>query len=179
MLKRVLYLIAAITILAAPATNAKDMTGLWGFGCFNSDAPVGASFWLNDKLGIDLSIWAKSKDIDGQNASSFWFESDVSYVMKDSKRVNIFVRPGLVFARLDDRVYGTGVYAESWTKISLKIVGGTEVFLSDNLSIWGAHGFKFNLSAPPNSVDGSSWNFETGTHNTTEIGFHFYFKQKQ
>jgi hypothetical protein len=176
MLKKVFGLMLVLALLAPITTNAMDMTGKWGLGYFSSDAPVGVRYWLNQKLGVDLGVGFESKDLGDNTATSFWFEGGFPYVLMDTDRANFFVRPGVVFASLDDRVYGTGVLDKKWNNITIKLTPGAEVFFGDHFSLQAAHGIMIDLISPPDGAGDSKTDFNTGAYSVSEIGFHFYFK---
>ena len=176
MLKKMFGLMLVMALLIPVAGNAMDMTGKWGLGYFSSEAPVGVRYWINEKLGVDLGIGFESKDFGDETATSFWFEGGFPYVLMDTDRANFFVRPGLVFASLDDRVYGNNNLDETWTKITIKLTPGAEVFFGEHFSLQAAHGIMIDLTTPPDAVGDSKTEFNTGAYSISEIGFHFYFK---
>ena len=175
MLRKFFVIVFAIAILVPVTSNAMDMTGKWGLGYFSNDAPVGVRYWFNEKFGLDVGLGFESIDQGDESASSMWFEVGVPYILMDTERANFFVRPGLVYASLDDRVYGSGLLDDTWSNITVKITPGAEVFFGENFSLEAAHGIMIDLMSPPGDGD-SMTNFGTGAYSITQIGFHFYFK---
>ncbi len=176
MLKK-LTVIALALILTIPVIgNAKDLTGRFSLGYFDSDAPVGIRYWVNDKVGIDLGLGFESIDLGDENGTSFWLEAGVPYVVYPTDRANFFVRPGVIFSSLDNRVYGSGASDEKWTVIELMLTPGAEVFFGDHFSLQAAHGLKVRITSPPDEIsDESSTDFGSLAGSITWLGFHFYF----
>ena len=169
MTKRVIILTLAC-LLAMPALSlAKDMTGKWGLGYFNNDAPVGARFWTGPKLGIDVGVGFESMDLGDESATNFYIEAGLPYVVFPSERANFFVRPGVLFASFDELVSSTE------TMIQITFAPGAEVFFGDHFSLEAAHGIAIEIASPHGDGD-SSTDFGTFGASITTLGFHFYFK---
>lgn len=196
MKKLLIFTLAAL--LCAPAVSlAKDMTGKWGLGYFSSDAPVGGRIWLNEKIGLDIGVGFEMRDqyvpnpnttgpADAEmkeSATSFWFEVGAPIVVMPTERANFFIRPGVVFAQLDDRTYGTGVLDSRWTQITLLATPGAEIFFGDNFSLTAGHGIAVDILSVPDE-DGipeyrrgeSETTIRTFDASVTYFGFHFYFQ---
>jgi hypothetical protein len=176
MLKK-LTIIALAVFLAIPmVTNAKDLTGRFSLGYFDSDAPVGIRYWATEKIGFDLGVGFESIDLGDENGTSFWLEVGVPYVVYPTDRANFFIRPGVVFASLDNRVYGSGDLDEKWSVFTLLLTPGAEVFFGEHFSLQAAHGFALRITSPPDEIsDESSTDFSSIAASVTTIGFHFYF----
>ncbi len=188
-MKRVIML-GLMVLLALPVMgSAKDMTGKYGLGYFNTDAPVGARFWVAPKVGIDVGVGFKMEDVyvgaqpEKQTASSFWIEAGVPFVIFPSERANFFVRPGVVLGLLDDRSYGTGNLDSKWTLLSFSLTPGAEIFFGDHFSLEAGHGIALDMLMVPDE-DGIPTYRRGETETTvrsfdasvTYLGFHFYFK---
>jgi len=180
-------LCALAVMLVIPAVgNAVDMTGKYGLGYFSSDAPVGGRIWATPELGIDVGIGFESVDIwegsDKTSATSFWFEIGFPYVVVNTERANFFVRPGLLFGQLDDRVYGFGGLDEKWTTMTFSLAPGAEVFFGDHFSLEAGHGIAIDMQKyPDDPVYGdrageSETRIRTFGEGISYLGFHFYFK---
>jgi hypothetical protein len=175
-------LLLAVLILATPVmNNAMDMSGKYGLGYFNSDAPVGARYWIDKKVGVDLGLGFESQDLGSKKANSFWLEAGIPYVIFNKDRVNFLIRPGVVYGKLDARPYGIDS-EKKWTKVNVSLMPVAEFFLSDNFSIEAGHGLEVEFISYPND---SSYGALMGKSRTsirslaasaTQIGFHFYFK---
>jgi len=175
MLKKIFGLMLVFALVVPVVSSAMDMTGKWGLGYFSSDAPVGVRYWVNEKVGVDVGLGFDNTDLGDESAMSFWFEIGAPYVLMGTERANFFFRPGLVYASLDDRVYGSGTLDDTWTNITIKLTPGAEVFFGEHFSLEAAHGITIDLMSPPGDGD-SSTNFGTGAYSITQLGFHFYFK---
>lgn len=176
MFKKLIVSVLVLAIMVPAVASAKDLTGRFGLGYFHSDAPVGLRYWVNDKVGLDIGVGFESRDLGEESASSFWIEAGVPYIVYPSDRANFYVRPGIVYASLDDRVHGTGAYDETWSVITLKLMPGAEVFFGDHFSLQAAHGFEVTLSSPPDEVsDESTTDIKTTAASISYLGFHFYF----
>ncbi len=187
MFKRVLCLSAALLLVLSTSVMAKDLSGRWGLGYFNTNAPVGVRYWATPEIGIDLGVgfdatqdmfqdtatgeWKK------QTALSFWFEGGLPYIVFPSERANFFVRPGVRVGILDDRIYGTGDYDETWTVIVISLTLGGEVFFGDHFSLEAGHGVAVDLITPPEVVNEESFtDIHTFDASIAYLGFHFYFR---
>ena len=193
MIKRVTILTLAC-LLALPAISlAKDMTGKYGLGYFNSDAPVGARFWASERLGVDIGVgfesvqemWSPDPgnvDATKESFTSFWFEAGFPYVVFPGDRANFFIRPGVVLGILDDRVYGTVTedgngLDETWTQITFSLTPGAEVFFGEHFSLEAGHGIQIQITTPPDAISDESFtDIKTFDASVTYLGFHFYFK---
>jgi len=182
-----LMILAVVALLAIPAlSNAVDMTGKYGLGYFNTDAPVGGRIWLTPDLGLDLGIGFKAESVwmgaDKETATSFWLEAGFPYVVVATDRANFFVRPGVVFGQLDDRSFGTENLDEKWTYMSFSLTPGAEVFFGDHFSLEAGHGIAIDMQKYPDNAAYGSRAGETETMirtfdaGLTYLGFHFYFK---
>ncbi len=180
--------IAAVLLLMIPAvSSAVDMTGKYGLGYFHKDAPVGVRYWVNENVGLDIGVGLDASTVymagEKETAVSFWAEVGVPYVIVDTDRANFFVRPGIMYASLDDRVYGQYGLDETWTQITLSLAPGAEIFFGDHFSLEAGHGFAVDLlSVPDNNAVPEFRRGETETTirtfdaSITYIGFHFYFE---
>ena len=190
MLKRTFAVALAALFVLPFAVQSKDMTGKMGLGYFSSDAPVGGRIWLGERAAVDLGVGFEMKDVyfsanggtpTKEKATSFWFEAGVPYVVYPGDRANFFVRPGVVFGQLDDRVYGTGALDETWTQITISATLGAEVFFGEQFSLEAGHGIAIDMLSVPDAV-GAPRGGETETTirsfdaSVTYLGFHFYFK---
>ncbi|HEQ98355.1 MAG TPA: hypothetical protein ENO22_03325 [candidate division Zixibacteria bacterium] len=176
MLKKLTIIAIALILVIPVIGNAKDLTGRFSLGYFDSDAPVGFRYWVNDKIGLDLGLGFESVDLGEENGTSFWVEAGVPYVVYPTDRANFFIRPGVVFASLDNRVYGSGPLDEKWTVFTILLTPGAEVFFGDHFSLQAAHGFALRITSPPDEIsDESSTDFSSIAASVTTIGFHFYF----
>ena len=192
MAKRVMILALALLFVIPAMSFAKDMTGKWGLGYFSNDAPVGARFWVNEKVGVDLGVGFSANgyvvsegappDVtySTETATSFWVDLGVPYVVFPSDRANFFVRPGVVFGIIDDMDpdLGTQTVDETWTQITVSLTPGAEVFFGEHFSLEAGHGIALDLTTPPDAINGgeSTTDIRTFDASVTYLGFHFYFK---
>ncbi len=182
--------IAVVLLLMIPAvSSAVDMTGKYGLGYFHKGAPVGARYWINEKVGLDVGVGLDASTVyvggEKETAISFWAEVGLPYVIMDTDRANFFVRPGVMLASLDDRSAQYGEYGldESWTRLTVSLAPGAEIFFGDHFSLEAGHGFAVDLlSVPDNNAIPEYRRGETETTirtfdaSITYIGFHFYFE---
>jgi hypothetical protein len=193
MFKKLLLLTAVLVLAFAVTSTAKDLTGRFGLGYYESDAPVGIRYWVNEKIGIDAGIgfqsvdgiiqeeWNNSGDYtaDTVSATQFVFSVGVPYVVYPTERANFMVRPGLLFKSNDKKFKDEeeireklGIEGESQIYITLHLVG--EVFFGDHFSLEAAHGFNVGMISPFGDGD-SKMNFGSASGSITQLGFHFYF----
>jgi hypothetical protein len=172
-----LTIIALAMILVVPMiVNAKDLTGRFSLGYFDSDAPVGIRYWVTEKIGFDLGLGFESVDLGEENGTSFWLEAGVPFIVYPTDRANFFIRPGIQFASLDNRVYGSGPLDEKWTVFTLLLTPGAEVFFGEHFSLQAAHGLAIRITSPPDEIsEDSSTDFGSLAGSITMLGFHFYF----
>ncbi len=184
-MKKNIIAILLLLIVLPLSGKALDMSGKYGLGYFNTDAPLVGRFWLSPTLGLDLGLGFEMKDIyfDGEKekATSFWLEAGLPFVIKSTERANFFVRPGVIFASLDDRVYGTGDLDEKWSQITLTLTPGAEVFFGEHFSLTAGHGIAVDILSVPDAVGGdrggeSEMTVRTFDGGVSYLGFHFYFK---
>ncbi len=189
MLKRLTILTLAFLLVLSTASFAKDMTGKWGLGYFNSNAPVGVRFWATPVVGVDIGVGFNGTEVaerdtttglptgETTTATSFWVEAGIPYVVFPGDRANFMVRPGLVFASLDDRSFsmGTGVLDDTWTEVRVSLTLAGEVFFGEHFSLEAGHGINVQLLSPPGDGD-SQTNFSTFGASVSHLGFHYYFK---
>lgn len=183
-MKNTLFLLAALLLAVPMAGNAKDMSGKFGLGYFSSDAPVGFRYWATPKVGLDLGLGFEAKNVymgsSKETATSFWVDFGIPYVIWERDRANLFVRPGGMIAVLDDRVYGTGSLDETWTKFTVSITPGAEIFFGDNFSLEAGHGIAIDITSVPDAVGAprggeSETEIRTFDASVTYLGFHYYF----
>jgi hypothetical protein len=169
MLKKLFGLMLVLALLAPVTGNAMDMTGKVGCGFYNSMAPIGVRYWLNDKLGADLGIGFISDDDGNETTTTLSFEVGFPYIMYPSERANLFIRPGLLFSSTD---YPAPV--DKRTELTLSLSPGVEVFFGDRFSLEASHGLEINLISP--SAGENQTDFMTTASSIVDLGFHFYFK---
>lgn len=170
--KATIALVSALLLLPTLA-SAKDMTGKFGIGYYVSDAPVGLRYWMTPKVGLDIGLGLDMTDLGDESATSYFFEVGIPYVVVGTERANFFIRPGVAFGILDDRVYGSGTVDDTWTDITITLAPGAEVFFGDNFSLEASHGIGIQILSPPEGD--SLTNVSTFGAGVSELGFHFYF----
>ncbi len=184
MFKKILLVLVVVSLTAPSALMAKDMTGKFALGYYNSDAPVAVRYWATDKVAIDGGIGlsmievpdASATDPDATTSTfSFWFDVGVPVKVWDHERAHFFVRPGLLLAILDDREFGGMGLDETWTVVTGQLALGAEVFLTDNFSLDASHGFNLIFTTPPEDYGDSTMDVKTFGDSVTNVGFHFYF----
>jgi hypothetical protein len=168
------------------------MSGKWGLGYFNTDAPVGVRVWATPALGIDIGVGFESvenywydpetepENPEKVNATSFWFEVGFPYIVFPSERANFFLRPGFQLGMIDDRNFGfwddTGFDAK-WTIMTFSLTPGAEVFIGENFAIEAGHGIALEITSQPDELGGESFtDIRTFDASLAYLGFHFYFK---
>ena len=156
------------------AASAKDMTGRFGLGYFNSDAPVGMRYWFSPKVGIDLGVGFESRDLGANNATSYWIEGGIPYTIYSADNANLYLRASGTLGILDDRVYGSGTLDKTWTTVRVTIGPAAEVFFGDHFSLQAAHGIAIDFVSPPDPAE-SLTSVSTLAGGVSELGFHFYF----
>jgi hypothetical protein len=175
--KATIALVSALLLLPTLA-SAKDMTGKFGLGYYMTDAPVGIRYWVTPKVGLDLGVGYELKDLGSENASSYWFDLGIPYIVVGTERANFFVRLGATIGILDNKAYyqmtdANGVIDKTWSDVNVSLAPGAEVFVGDNFSLEASHGINFQFLSPPEGD--SLFNVKTFGNSITTIGFHFYF----
>ncbi len=175
MFKKLLLLTAVLVLAFAVTSTAKDLTGRFGLGYYESDAPVGIRYWVNEKIGIDAGIGFQSidgfMDADGDNtsATNVWFSFGIPYVVYPTERANFMFRPGVLFGIFDED------YFDPKTEITIQLHLVAEVFFGDNFSLEAAHGLNILLQTPADDDADNLAHFGTVSGSITQLGFHFYF----
>ena len=178
---KTLVLVMAAATIGFSSAESRDMKGKYGLGYFNSDAPVGGRIWVSPKLGVDVGVGFEATDVmfEGtkESATSLWFEAGFPYVVFSGERANFFVRPGVMFGSLDDRVYGTGGLDDTWSLLAVSGTLGAELFFGENFSLEAGHGIKVSTMTPPDEIGSESMTtISSFGADITYFGFHFYFK---
>ncbi len=175
-------IVAIVALMTIPAMSfAKDMTGKYGLGYFNSSTPVGGRYWVNSNFGIDLGFGFESTDQGDDNYTDFYVGAGFPYVVYDTERVNFLIRPGITYGSLDGRPYG--IMSESkWTMLSFTLMPVAEVFFGDHFSVQAGHGFEIEMLSYPDEAEfgvlagESRTNIRTIEGGISHLGFNFYFK---
>lgn len=194
MFKKVSMLAVALMITVPAFAVAKDLNGRFGIGYFHNDAPVGFRYWASEKLGIDIGIGFDAQNVysatqvngetqyDKELATSFWVEVGAPFIVVPTERANFFVRPGVIFASLDNRSQMGGGVDASWTRITLLATPGVEVFFGDHFSLEAGHGVAVDITSVPDEAGISEMrrgetelDVRTFDASVTYLGFHFYF----
>jgi hypothetical protein len=172
-MKKILFFTIALCLVAGTAL-AKDTTGRLGIGFTYSQTPVGARYWVNDKVGVDAGFGIKTRD-DG-NLTDFAFSGGVPIVlMNDADRVNFLVRPGVLYTSTDTNTQDYSAATDLMLSATLEF----EVFLTDDFSASASHGFAISIMDDGSPNSSSTTDYGTFGNNLTEFGFHYYFKAKQ
>ena len=165
-MRKIVFFTIALCLVASSAVMAKDMTGRFGLGFINNEAPVGGIYWLNAKVGINAGFGFESIDATPDALTNFAFDFGVPFVVYNtSDRVNFYLRPGLLFQSMDQ---GGG----SDTQMDLTASLMFEVFVTDDFSVSAAHGFGVSIYSPDQGD--SMTNFGTFGDNWTNFGFYYY-----
>jgi hypothetical protein len=168
-------ILAALVALPTLA-SAKDLTGRFGLGDYDSDAPIGMRYWFSPKLGLDLGLGYQSNDLGAENATNFFVDAGMPYVVVGTERANFFVRPSISYGMIDDRNFGTLNLNESWNRFRFLVEPGAEVFVGDHFSLEASHGFGVELLQAPDQYNQDDLvSFSTLGRGISELGFHFYF----
>jgi hypothetical protein len=184
MFRKLILATLAIAMVVPAASMAKDMTGKFALGFYNSDAPVAVRYWATDMVAVDAGVGLSVKEVmdyssadstGTTNAFSFWFEVGVPIKVWDHERAHFFVRPGALIGILDDREFGTGALDKTWTQVTGQLALGAEVFLTDNFSLDANHGFNLIYTSPPDEVGDATFDVKTFGGSLTNVGFRFYF----
>jgi hypothetical protein len=181
MFKKLLLLTAVLVMAFAVTSSAKDLTGRFGLGYYESQAPVGIRYWVNEKVGIDGGLGFQSEDgfmeFDDQgqptgettSATRFWVSAGVPYVVFPTDRANFMFRPGVLFGVFDEDYY------DPKTRVLIQLHLVAEVFFGDHFSLEAAHGVNIDMQTPADDDADSMMDFGTASGSITQLGFHFYF----
>jgi hypothetical protein len=174
-------LVVALPVMA----SAKDMTGMMGLGFNLTDAPIGIRYWFSPQMGLDVGIGYESKDLGNENASNFFVEAGLPYVVYGTDHANLYLRVGAGLGILDDRtVPGSLNIDDTRTQLDVTIGPGVEVFWGDHFSLQASHGIGFTYTQLPSQYkdfpatgqgEDTLLDFATFGNSVTELGFHFYF----
>jgi len=183
--KRLTTAIGTALLVLPALASAKDMTGRMGLGFNLSDAPIGIRYWFSPNVGLDVGVGYESKDLGSENASNFFAEAGLPYIVYGTEHANLFVRVGAQVGIIDDRTVAGGLgLDDTRTQLDVTIGPGAEVFLGDNFSLQASHGIGFRYTQLPSAYadtptpgagEDTSLDFATFGNSVTELGFHFYF----
>jgi hypothetical protein len=174
-MKKVIFLVVAFCILAAPAIAAEDMTGRIGLGFVHWDAPIGGRYWFSPKVGVDLNFGFDINEVDqgGGETASFtdWriMGGLPINVQNMAERVHFNFLPAIQFATFDN---GDG--NDSDTEISIILALEFEVNVTPDFTVAASQGLAFDLFSPGADGAESTTDISTFGLNVTEFGFHYY-----
>lgn len=196
---RFLGVMVAVMMLATSAmaqTANQRLEGMMGVGFFNSDAPVGVRYWMNDGMAVDFGIGLNVQNnqsystTSGTETTSFFdyaFDIGLPIVMHGEENMIVYFRPGVSIvgdqdfdpnptAEAGDKAYATNFRGE--------VALGGEFFLGQlgwpNLSFSGQVGVGIDvMSSALDDVD-SDIVFSTTTTGvditrSANAGFRIYF----
>jgi hypothetical protein len=196
---RFFAIVIAVMMLATSAmaqTANQRLEGMMGIGFFNSDAPVGVRYWMNDGMAVDFGVnlnvqnnQAYSTATSTETTSFFDYAFDIGLpiVMHGEENMIVYFRPGAtiignqdfdpsVSADAGDKAYETTFRGE--------LALGGEFFLSQlgwpNLSFSGQVGVGVDFVSPRDSDADSSVMFSTSSTGvditqSANAGFRIYF----
>jgi hypothetical protein len=191
--------VVALLVVAAGSAVAENanqrVVGKKGIGYFNSAAPFGTRYWMNDGMAFDLGLgvgYENQVPVPGSTNNATTSDFDIAVdvglplVLHGEENMIVYFRPGVVVAAdqqfdlatptLDDKKYATNVS----TTVSL----GGEFFLGQlgwpNLSFAGQIGLGLEFSNPGGSGSKTAVKFVTTADDvnvvsTGTLGFHIYF----
>ncbi len=112
-MRKVLLLALGLFLFFGPA-GAVDKKGKIGAGFFNDDAPIGARYWVTDRIGIDLGFGINlrnvvdstkdtnllpliAQDPSKKSLLDFRFDAGLPVNLVRTEKVNFLFRPGISF----------------------------------------------------------------------------------
>lgn len=143
--------------------------------------PVGARYWVNPNLGVDIGLGFESTDQGDDTYTNLYVGAGFPYIILDTERANFFVRPGFTFGSLDACPYGIASEGK-WTMFNISVMPVAEVFFGQNFSLQAGHGLEIEMLSYPDEPEFSNLAGESRTNirtldgSVTYLGFHFYFK---
>lgn len=163
MMKRIALFAALVTTLATTAALAEPAAGKWGLGYFSEEAPVGARYWLNPKVGIDLGLGFSQTEESGETINGFAVDLGVPFVLGNYENAYFFIRPGFLYQDVEN----------NFTQYAVGADFGVEWFINKRFSLQVAHGAAFS-NIDPETGD-SETSISTRGLGISNVGFHFYF----
>lgn len=192
----VMLAVMVIATSAMSQTANQRLEGMMGVGFFNSDAPVGVRYWMNDGMAVDFGIGLNVQNNQeyststGPETTSFFdyaFDIGLPIVMHGEENMIVYFRPGVSIvgdqdfdpsatAQAGDKAYETNIRGE--------IALGGEFFLGQlgwpNLSFSGQVGVGIDVNSPRDENADSNITFSTGTTGvditqSANAGFRIYF----
>jgi hypothetical protein len=174
-MKKVIFLAVALSILAAPAFAAEDMTGRIGLGFVHWDAPIGGRYWFSPKVGVDLGFGFDKTEYDQGDGTT---ESLTNWrimgglpinIQNMAERVHFNFLPAVQFAN-----FANGGDVSSDTDITIVLALECEVNVTPDFTVGASHGFAIDLYSPGADNAESTTDITTFGDNVTEFGFHYY-----
>jgi len=185
-MRRVVWMVMLILVLAAPAVRAADYAGRLGLGYFSTDAPIGFRYWISSRIGLDAGVGFNSRDElneatadlrDEVALTDFSVDVGIPVNLIMRTRTNFFFRPGLLWTSRPE-FYGpsTGLRIRGKEK-TMDFSGtlGVEFWLWDHLSLSVGHGVSYVLTTPADPDVESHYQLTHRALTLSNVGFHFYF----
>jgi hypothetical protein len=111
-MKKVLLLALGLFLFFGTA-GAVDKKGKVGLGFFNDDAPIGARYWITERIGLDVgfglnlrnvvdstidtNLLTSNQDPSKKSLVDFRFDAGIPVNLVRTERVNFLFRPGFSF----------------------------------------------------------------------------------
>jgi len=108
-----IWLLAAGLFLFFSTAGAVDKKGKVGFGFFNDDAPIGARYWVTERIGIDIgfglhlrnvvdstidtNLLSTNQEPSKKSLLDFRFDAGLPVNLVRTEKVNFLFRPGIAF----------------------------------------------------------------------------------
>ena len=198
-MKRIVLVVLATTLFSMAAHADGTMGGIGfrstGYISVPSFAPItvvasptiGVRHWLSERVGLDGAIGFATASAEVAAADTLFektegtaltFDAGVPFSMKKWEKVNLIVRPGLIWSRATLKGKTTPTPPKD-TATLMVFTGEIEVewMVAEHLGISASHGIAYSSFKEENgssTIDFKSTGFLTTGNNFTSLGFHVY-----
>ncbi|MFI5370805.1 MAG: hypothetical protein ACHQ52_04535 [Candidatus Eisenbacteria bacterium] len=174
----ILLVALAVMITAAAPSFATPAKGTWGVGYHGADFPLGARYWMSDKLALDMGLGFSSDPFNatGDNKTTWGFEVGVPIVLAGAgEETHFFLRPGIDYRSLPNPIVGGPNPDPNNRETVFGVSGqlGVEHWFGKRFSLQVAEGIAYYNEDP--GVGDSNSVFQTQAFGISNIGFHYYF----
>jgi len=152
-MKKVLFLALGVFLFFGTA-GAVDKKGKIGIGFFNDDAPIGARWWVSERIGLDLgfglhlrnvvdstqdtNLSTSNQEPSKKSLLDFRFDAGLPVNLARTEKVNFLIRPGVSYQGVpyfNQLFRDSVVFQQVITDTSLNPNDSSIIFVYDTLVI--------------------------------------------
>lgn len=192
-MKRLIFTVAALSLLILPGTSSAQGTSMGGLGFHAGSTPfdgfgfltgrdfavptVGLRQWFNDQVGGDLGVgfFSLSADPGEDKLTGFMFSVGVPISLKRvNDNVNFILRPGLLWGTQEEEIGPAPVTTTKWTAFAVTGELEVEWMVTDRLGVSASHGLSYGQITDDGSPETKITSVGTFGNNFMHLGFTCY-----